>query len=62
MTPKEDELVKVNARLWGRDVESIKRSAESKGIPWQIELRALVHRAAQEVSHSALLEISPRKK
>lgn len=41
-------LVQVNTRLFHTDIEEIKRRAEEKAIPWQVELRGLLRRALQE--------------
>jgi predicted DNA binding CopG/RHH family protein len=38
-------LGEVHARLFVEDLDEVKRRAAEKHIPWQIELRLLVHRA-----------------
>lgn len=38
-------LVEVHARLFPEDVAKVKHIAATKLIPWQTELRLLVHRA-----------------
>jgi predicted DNA binding CopG/RHH family protein len=38
-------LKQVNARLFAEDVAALKRIADTKLIPWQTELRLIVHRA-----------------
>ncbi len=45
--PKLDpkKLVDVHARLFPDDVRELKRIAEEHRMPWQIELRQLIHRA-----------------
>lgn len=35
----------VHARLFVEDIARLKKIAEQHGLPWQIELRLLVHRA-----------------
>ena len=41
-------FVRVNTRLFTEDVEEVKRLALASGVPWQIELRSLLHRALKE--------------
>ncbi len=36
-------LTMVTARLFTADVDALKRRAEATGVPWQTQLRALVH-------------------
>lgn len=38
-------LIDVHARLFPDDVRELKRIAAERRMPWQIELRQLVHRA-----------------
>lgn len=42
---KSPRVMQVHIRLFPEDVEKVKRIAASKLIPWQTELRLLVHRA-----------------
>lgn len=42
------DLTKIYTRLFAQDVETLKKIAETKGYPWQIELRMLVRRALKE--------------
>lgn len=42
---KKKGLVEVHARLFPEDVAKVKHIAAQKLIPWQTELRLLVHRA-----------------
>ncbi len=43
--PASNALVEVHARLFADSVEEIKKIADERGVPWQIELRLLVRRA-----------------
>lgn len=43
--PKSMKLEEVHARLFPDDVRKLKQIAARKLIPWQTELRLLVHRA-----------------
>ena len=55
-------LVKVYTRLFKEDVRALKASASEKGLPWQIELRLLVHRAVSEKEVPVLqLDPTPKK-
>jgi predicted DNA binding CopG/RHH family protein len=43
--PRKSKLIAVNTRLFADDVEAIKKLAGAARLPWQIELRQIVHRA-----------------
>lgn len=51
-------IAEVHARLFREDIEAIKASADRRGLPWQIALRMLVHRAIKE-QKVTMLEIDP---
>ena len=55
------DLIKVYTRLFVEDVERLKKIAETKGYPWQIELRLLVRRALKE-HEVGIVAAEPRSK
>lgn len=42
-------VLQVHARLFSEDIDDLKKIAEARGTPWQLELRLLVHRALKGV-------------
>lgn len=52
---KKQVLVSVNTRLFFEDIEFLKRAAAEQGLPWQIELRLLVHRAVKGEQRDVLV-------
>ena len=53
-------LIRINTRLFEEDVEALKLAAAESGLPWQIELRMLVHRAVKERAVQ-ILDVEPQK-
>lgn len=57
MGTKVPKLVEVHARLFPDDVKLIQKIAAEHRLPWQIELRQLVHRALKgEIREVAVLK------